>query len=183
MIEQGKFAGVFAYDISYYSAQARIDQFAAGMLAYRIQAKNGTLFSNPIHIVFSVALLTALFFFSSSYNWADDSMLAGAVKTYYLSIEGALCAYLMLAVLQANIRIPFERFLSRLGVASYSVYLWHQAIVATYLKEFPRIFGNGVIDAIAEIALVLFPVVMLVSYASFKWLEEPMLEFRKNYRS
>lgn len=173
----------FTYDISYYSIIGRIDQFILGMLIAKRDHEHKLVLANPIHFASSIFFLLCLFIFSEHHNWWAKGLSEVIIESIYLTIEGLVCGYFMISFIQMRQHLPGERLLAFLGASSYSIYLWHLLIIATYFKFFPYgLFGASQAAVFVNIFLVILPIVYIISLLSFMWLEIPILSFRRKYK-
>lgn len=71
------------------------------------------------------------------------------------------------------------RRLAWVGVVSYGVYLWHQAVIRETIKH--TNFSSDLFGYVQLMAIVL-PVSILIGWISFKFLERPMLSLARRSR-
>jgi exopolysaccharide production protein ExoZ len=72
---------------------------------------------------------------------------------------------------------PFPRWLSRLGDASYSMYLSHVLVLSAIGRSWQRFEREGPLDNALLLVLCLLAVVG-VGLASHRWIEQPLLRWR-----
>ena len=81
------------------------------------------------------------------------------------------------AYIQSSVRIPVSSSLAALGRWSYSIYLWHIAVILLLQKLHlgnlnPYLFG-----------CIVLPVTVVIAAASYHIIERPFLEWRVTYTS
>ncbi|MER7560527.1 acyltransferase family protein [Nocardioides sp. NPDC126508] len=149
---------------SYFSTFARAHELAVGALLACLLARRGPL-DRRVAAVLGVLGAGALVF-------------AAVTFSEHLRFPGALALVPVIgtaALLAAGPETPTGRLLSvaplrYLGDLSYSLYLWHWPVLVLTPKVLP---GGGWQVALAEIALVL-----LLSMASYHWIEQPFQQRR-----
>ena len=76
-----------------------------------------------------------------------------------------------------------DNFLSRMGLISYSTYLLHlmilSAISRSGLTEFIK--HKGIYYSLFQVFVIEIPIILIVSYFSFVYIEKPFLDLRKKY--
>ena len=139
----------------FYYLPARFFEFAAGgivALAYD-QSQD-----KPFHPAFSYvcyALLLVLLI-------AGDKLMPASIR---LVLVVALTVVLLMSAEALDNGFTSNKVLAKVGVASYSIYVWHQVLIAFYRY----IFGN---HFTAWSYLLLFVAVGLVSWGSYRLIEQ-----------
>lgn len=75
--------------------------------------------------------------------------------------------------------------LSLLGITSYSFYLFHQPIIGLNGKIFGRFFPEAIIHPLVKYSacLVWYPIILLLSYILYRWVEQPSTRLGKQFWS
>jgi peptidoglycan/LPS O-acetylase OafA/YrhL len=160
----------------------RLDQFAIGMVVATLVKSRAVLSVKPRGFStdwFALGLLWAcaiLFKSLTAGKWMDPAFAVGNTVT------GAVCGLLIYMVVSQSTSL--NRALSSkvgifLGDISYSLYLWHVIVV----------WGLETINARQHLAMsqwsivaTSIPLILLVSYSSWRWIEKPGMAFRLSRR-
>lgn len=169
----------------------RIDQFFLGMLSawltHRLYARLTVpaiaRWSNGLTLSGGILLLFWMYVLAWNYEgyWA-----ARAGLVFYWNSLAALCISIFLAGLALNgtlARILFANRLMRVfGEISYSMYLWHFAVLVAlvHLGAFTRFGGEALF---LWVCLISLPVMLLVSALSWWIAERPFLRYRERRSS
>lgn len=73
------------------------------------------------------------------------------------------------------VRVLDWRPLAVVGVASYSLYVWHAQIIENALQH--GLLPHGTV----QLTLLAAPLCILVALASYRWLEAPFLRLRRRW--
>lgn len=175
-------------DVAYWTILGRMDQFLVGMIAALIylrielrlhKIKRGT------SILFLVLSIFILLLSISIYNQAGGWLEIHPFKIYWTTIEGVMWAVFIVAYIQSSNLIP--SFLSRifvsLGTISYSLYLTHFVVLVTLIKNdyLFKFLNDAVSNSFFNVFLVLLPVTVGLSYATFYLIEKPFMDLRVKY--
>ena len=171
-------------EISYWSIIGRIDQFLIGMLAgiyYRAKFKESIRFDS-LAIVGSIIVLGFLFVF----NQFGGGGLNNHVWIYWTTIEAGVWAIFLLGYLSITRHYPtiINNGLIAIGTISYSIYLTHFIVLDFFMKnDIDRIISiqNPLGTAVANIFLIIMPVIIIFSILTYLFIERPFLIRRKDY--
>lgn len=139
----------------FYYLPARFFEFAAGGIVALVYDPSQ---DKPFHPAFSYvcyALLLVLLI-------AGGKLIPDSVR---LVLVVALTVVLLMSAKSLDNSVTSNRALAKVGVASYSIYVWHQVLIAFYRY----IFGN---HFTAWSYLLLFVAVVLVSWGSYRLIEQ-----------
>jgi peptidoglycan/LPS O-acetylase OafA/YrhL len=170
-------------DAAYWTILGRLDQFCIGMLAAKLYLRRAKVFSFCIALPLSiVAVYVWIYIFEDVtgggyYGVGSENRIAWIVSP---SIDAIVWSALVLAYLSAPWNFPkwTDSALAFLGSISFSMYAWHYPILRLvdrhpHFAPFNSWFQN--------FALVLLPVVILVSTLSYFVIERPFLGMRVRY--
>jgi peptidoglycan/LPS O-acetylase OafA/YrhL len=97
-------------------------------------------------------------------------------ETFRYSIQGLALIPIFIAAIRLPQWLPFRLLNARpmvfLGVLSYSFYLLHLVVIYAIFQSFPK--GNLVLEA-----LLAFVISLLLSWASYRFVEKPAARLRK----
>jgi peptidoglycan/LPS O-acetylase OafA/YrhL len=178
--------GALIRDLSYWTIIGRMDQFLIGMLSailYLRHFRQGRLFD----LVFVAALagvLVILYFFNRAGGWPENS----AWKIVWPTIEAMIWAPFILGYLSIARRVPagISRLFSSLGVISYSIYLIHFLLVDLCIRQewALTIFeSRPVLNAFLTTAVIILPLVLIISSLTYYAIERPFLALRVKYKT
>jgi peptidoglycan/LPS O-acetylase OafA/YrhL len=183
--------------IAYETIFGRLDQFIIGMLLAHQWLKRN---HHPTHppaepipgisplwlLLAGVAVLLGLHAFSLKVGFSE---LASPFWIVWPGLEAALWAAFVWAYLLARwpgplaLRQPIDRALAALGAISFSIYVFHNLVIAAYNARLPPLatgLGPG-FDAVATAALVILPAVLAISVITYHLIERPFLAMRSRY--
>jgi len=162
------------YDLSYFSLFGCLDVFLIGHLsgwAYR----RGYLHLEGPQWAFGAALAIGILI------WTGDRMHLfdhdSGLWIIWPEVLAMAFAVVVPAYIQCRTRIPFSSGLAALGRWSYSIYLWHIAVILILQRLHfdnlnPYLFG-----------CVVLSVTVVIAAASYHIIERPFLEWRVTYTS
>lgn len=170
--------------VSYTTLLGRIDQFLFGILFFEFRS-----FVQKKHLLFVLSFL----FFALYYTWFDS--LGGyynnggypskhSIWIYTLTIEGAFYA-LFVAWYDTSFQHSqgtISLWIAKIGVFSYSIYLWHQFLdfeIAKFVHS--RIMDLSTIYLRLLWGSLCFFLMIPIGYLSHRWIESPFFAFRKRY--
>ena len=167
---------------SYWTLIGRIDQFALGMIAARLYVQWGEsralAWSFPGAVFFA---LVAVGMFNQLGGWPVNAPW----RVMWSTIEGLAWAWVVLSYLSLvrGRGGPVSTAAAALGTVSYSIYLWHFAIVSTLIKQkwFVATGSGPIVDAWVTTAVIAVPAVLLVATLSYHTVEAPFLGLRRRY--
>ena len=189
--------------IAYETIFGRLDQFLVGMLVGRLwlakevasasggQARVAHL--SPLWLLGAAAsLVMGLHLFSLNVGFSE---MASTFWIIWPPIEAALWAAFLWTYLSAKWPGPLawrhkvDQSLAALGAMSFSTYVMHNLVIGAYNGRLPLIpldilsfAGAGpVTQAILTGALVVLPLVLLVSVLTYRLIERPFLSLRAGY--
>lgn len=178
----GVLLGANARDMSYFHLLGRIDQFVAGMMAAIVlRRREGA----PVPVVAAVgaglAAVAAIYGFHRLGGWPVE----GSWKILWPLVEGAAWAAVIATYVGALDPWPraVSRALAAIGQISYSVYLFHFAIVLIVVERglawTP--FGRAGRDALLTTWGLIIPVTAALAALSYHTVELPFLALRRSY--
>lgn len=167
----------FAYTNLYHTIIGRLDQFLVGMiLGILYLQRNKIYFKNPLWLVSFFLLYTYLLKFS------EVNMFKGVLG---FTLEGIAWCVIILAYLDMKMKIPslIEKSLTKLGELSFSLYLLHLLVFASFKNQFGIInFAESIkYNAVFNTILIGLPITILFSLLTYTFIEKPFMEFRKPY--
>lgn len=139
----------------FYYLSARFFEFAAGGIVALVYTPSKDKLFRPTFSFICYALLLALLIVSSK-------LLPDSIR---LVLVVALTVVLLMSAESLDNGVTSNRALAKVGVASYSIYVWHQVLIAFYRY----IFGN---HFTVWSYLLLFVAVGLVSWGSYRLIEQ-----------
>jgi len=170
--------------LAYWTIIGRIDQFALGMLVYQFRS----------HLVRRHAVLLLVIAAFMVFYWIFD-LRGGFLQSpaypspsrlwiFLPTIEGVAYA-VAIAWYEGSFSHPItgvSKFVGRIGEYSYSIYLLQFFVVfrgAQFVHERVMDISNFYVACVW--AVVLFVLMMLPGYASYRFIEAPFLRLRKRY--
>ena len=112
------------------------------------------------------------------------SFKAQTAWVFLPTLEGIFCGGLILAYEQVPLQFPafVGRALSSIGNCSYSIYLLHPFVVVLAARAAHQFIYSGDSYYIeTALGFMAFIAMWPISWASFRLIEEPFLQFRKRY--
>ncbi|MBU3732352.1 MAG: acyltransferase [Beijerinckiaceae bacterium] len=169
--------------LAYWTIIGRIDQFTLGILAYRYRA----LLSRG-----SLTLIAGLMF-GAFYWWFDwrggfynlPSYPSPSRLWVVLPMIEGLAYGILIAWYDARLidgRSVVSRFFGQLGAYSYSIYLLHFFVVfhaAQFIDQSVMRLSNFYVAC--AWSLIVFCLMIVPGYLSFRFIESPFLKLRKRY--
>ncbi len=170
--------------ISYWSILGRLDQFLLGMLAgvfYRRRYHPGRR-ADALGLVAAAAVLLALWLFNQSGGGAQNN----EIWIVWPTLEGSLWALFLLGYLSLSrhFNASVGRLLVVVGTVSYSIYLSHYVVLYGFMQQgWDRTISlaSPMATALVNVAILVMPVVLLVSAATYLAIERPFLRRRRAY--
>ncbi|MFD0676200.1 MULTISPECIES: acyltransferase family protein [unclassified Paenibacillus] len=170
-------------DLSYWTIIGRFDQFLIGMISAVLFIKS----NNKKKLWFYLLMLSifilgiTIWVFNNLGGWPVESDW----KIIWPTIEGLVWALFLVAynkVFLVNSN-AIQKFLSKIGDVSYSMYLLHVSILTICLKHqvFFHTWMNATKSAMLNSLLIVIPASILISFLTFNIIEKPFLELRKKY--
>ncbi len=167
--------GDWIYYNLYHSIIGRLDQFIIGMIFAVIHKSH---FMEKVRgkntVALGLLLVSLLTLISSFGNKGPMSFTIEAICW-----GGVILAYLSMNLFHSNL---LDKFLSKCGELSFSVYLLHLPIVSMLNQKFGLVQPTTLVDYIIAF-LWKIPVVMLISYLTFTVIEKPFMSLRVKYTS
>jgi peptidoglycan/LPS O-acetylase OafA/YrhL len=176
-----------AHHLAFFSIFGNLEIFLAGMLAGSFFGSLGTksawwhrAWVLPIAFVALNATIFAMFlnraFFHVDYHGVTtDGISRSSFWIFWPTMQAVLWAGFVLIYLRSELPIPFSRALATLGKYSYSMYVWHIAVLYALQSRFPFLspytFG----------LLVVLPATIALAAVSYHLIERPFLELRVRY--
>ena len=167
---------------AYFSIIGHLNEFLMGMLSYR--------YRNYIKKYKKELLFTSLFFLIFYYNFEKnggfyDSRKHSAIWIILPSVQGFFYAFLICFYDNNNfnfLKTKKSFFLAKIGLFSYSIYLWH----FIFVFEMPKLIDNYIVKLdnlylTLIVSLPCFIIITLLSAISYHILEKPWLKLRKKY--
>ncbi|XAZ20415.1 acyltransferase (plasmid) [Sinorhizobium sp. B11] len=174
--------GASARDISYFTIIGRIDQFLIGMIVASLYREGRLTLKHPrLCLAGSIVLvLLSLFALNRMGGWIQDAEWKGIWHTYEAIIFSALIITYLFSHSALNPR--YKSLMARIGLVSYSMYLLHMPVLLLLQRKhwYAKVTGNLYWDALIT-ACYLFPVVFLLSSATYELIEKPFMSFRTRY--
>ena len=167
---------------AYFSIIGHLNEFLMGMLSYR--------YRNYIKKYKKELLYTSLFFLIFYYNFEKnggfyDSKKHSAIWIILPSVQGFFYAFLICFYDNNNfsfLKTKKSFFLAKIGLFSYSIYLWH----FIFVFEMPKFIDNYIIKLdnlylTLIFSLPCFILITLLGALSYYIFEKPWLKLRKRY--
>jgi peptidoglycan/LPS O-acetylase OafA/YrhL len=166
-----------------FSMPGRLDMFAYGMVCACLFKKDRTGQKRSRILAESAFWLGVFCFMLTAQVWGLRGDMVGKGDYFYVifPVFPAAGAALMIAAvmwksrsaqwLLANPPMVF------MGTISYSLYLWHTVFLDIMLKS-GFVSAHAGISRYMHTALIILPVIFLVSYACYWWIERPFLKIR-----
>jgi peptidoglycan/LPS O-acetylase OafA/YrhL len=169
-------------ETAYWTIVGRIDDFVIGMAAAVIAMKRPKLLSSiPALVITSLCVYGWVVWFSrATGGFYGPNSHENALWAIYPTIEATVFALFVVSYLNQRwngLRVVDKAF-SYLGEVSYSMYIWHLPLLLMFNKHseflpFSHWFTN--------FAIVVFPVIVVVSSLSYYMIERPFFIMRKVY--
>lgn len=162
-------------EFAYYTLGGRIDQFALGLLAWRIC--RGRTVSARVMAPAAVAFL--LFYGRFDLIGGLHGTLTSPLWISMPTIE-ALFYALLIAWYDAG-RWSLPRPFAFVGKLSFSIYVWHQAPATFEAKLLSRVFDLSAFLPALIASTLSFVAFLPIAWLSWKFLERPALSWRRPY--
>lgn len=177
--------------MAYWTLFGRIDQFLLGMIGARLIDHPALAGRRAAVLMFVagasvvVGAVHALNLQGGFYGTPGTYPSPAAYWIVLPTLEGLGYALLLLGYLGLPLRWPgwLDRALARMGEASYSIYWSHMLIIEVAFGAMAAAGwgGGGLGPALAWGVLVVFPLCVLFSLASYTLIERPFLALRRPY--
>lgn len=167
---------------AYFSIIGHLNEFLLGMLSYR--------YKNYIKNRKKELLLASIFFLVFYYSFEKNGGFYNsggntAIWIILPSIQGFFYSFLISFYDNNNFKFLKTKksfFLAKIGLFSYSIYLWH----FIFVFEMPKIINNHIInlDNLYLVLIFSLPCFILISFLSgisYYIVEKPWLRLRKKY--
>lgn len=169
------------YDM-YHTILGRFDQFLIGMILgwFYLKYKNNTNYTKYSLLIclFSLVLITLLMY-------ANKNPLKIYSSIYYFSLEAI--AWSMFIFGYITVKCPknivfnkIDKWLSLLGMFTFSIYLFHLPIGIIVTNIFELADANTLTESILNTTIRL-PFILFFSLLSYYAIEKPFMSFRKKY--
>lgn len=175
----------------------RIDQFLIGVFCadiYFNRLKNKNLNKNILWIILIGNLFLLLYllkFLSSTGGYLslrEPGYLLISFRTLIALIWGVIIVTFL--TIESRLKKIFvNKFTKFIGMCSYSNYIWHYLIIMYFKKNkvFIHYFKNLFVDNInleflMYTTIIILPVVLVVSYISYIYIERPFLLIKKTIK-
>lgn len=176
------FNGADFRDLSYFTLAGRIDQFLLGMVA-------GFYFRRLSPRLLRLCFVPALCLVLGSLFWLNRRgggwIASSAFKLYWSTWEGVIWAGFTMCYLALAPLVPrwLSRALVRVGVTSYSIYLWHFALITFFTRQnlTLALAQNPERNAVLNTLLLILPAVLALSALSYHVIERPFMRLRVRY--
>ena len=174
--------GASPRDISYFTIVGRIDQFLIGMIVASFYKDGNLSLRYPRWCLVGSVLLVVLSLFALNRmgGWVQNAYWKGIWPTYEALIFSTLIITYLFSHRSLNSR--YKALTARIGVVSYSIYLLHMPVLLMVQNKhwYAKVTGNLYWDALISGAYI-FPVVFILSSATYELIEKPFMGFRTRY--
>jgi peptidoglycan/LPS O-acetylase OafA/YrhL len=158
----------------------RLDAFVLGMCAGRFAART-PLGARPAAVAFyaglaAVACTPLLFFDLPTGNHYYS--VKGFLRPLWIQLGIVLMLLGMTGERHAGVAIFGNRVAVGLGLISYSIYLFHVPVLELFIRERSHLGLASLPLGLPLIVGGALPLVLFISYCSFKWIEQPFQRHR-----
>ena len=154
--------------INFFLTPTRVWEILAGSITAFIIKKNGIKNNYFLSAIGLIAIIFSIFTFNRLTPFPGVYTILPVIGTVFIILYTAFNS--SIAKLLSN------KFLVRLGLISYSAYLWHQPIFA-----FTRI--RLLEKPTTSLMIILVIISLILSYISWRWIEKPFRANKKICRS
>jgi peptidoglycan/LPS O-acetylase OafA/YrhL len=173
----------------YTQVLGRLDQFVLGMLAGHAYALGRTCPERRgAFRRFLLPALVGLLFGAYAFNQRGGWPVFAWWKIATPSIEGVLWTALILGYIswtdrQSDGPGTLARSFAAIGATSYSIYLWHFALIQTQRTRgwLPHWIHQPELNAVLVVTLTTLPATLLFAALSYQVIEKPFLALRRRY--
>lgn len=169
--------------IAYETILGRLDQFLIGMLLARCYGRLPRLAGNPLHLLASFALVLASLLYMGRNGGQDNPPALHWV--IWTTWEGAMWGWFALAYINCRLVIPkrLSQGLAALGSISFSIYVNHIFVTNVVGRFTARLVlsADPLWNAYLLGGLITVPVVLAISYLTYRVIELPFLNLRSPY--
>lgn len=171
------FNGEHVYYRLYHSIIGRLDQLLIGMIAGHFYLKGYFKGEKLVPTLMIVASIVGI----SVFMYVHYKMIKQFIPLSF-TIEAILWSLMIYGYITLGVRINhrFDALLAYLGGLSFSMYLFHLAVIkALRMTVLPT--ASSHIETVVIIAFAIIPATILVSALSYKYIEKPFLQLRVKY--
>ncbi len=170
---------------SYWKIIGHIDEFLLGMLSYKY--RNFIKDKKKLVLTVFVSFMIFYFYFESKGGFFGyDSYPSTSIIWVLLPAIQGLSYALLISYYDNNhfdfLTSKFSIFISKIGLFSYSIYLWHYLYVFDLAKIINKhlIYLDNIYIGIL-LAIPCFLITTLIGWFSYYTIEKPFLKLRKKY--
>lgn len=170
---------------SYFKIIGHIDEFLLGFLSYKFRLLIKKRIKTVSFIFFSFLIFFYYFEYIGGFYQIDKYPSNNIIWVFLPFIQGF--AYSIIISYYDNnsfkfLKSKFSIILSKIGLWSYSIYLWHFLIIfsmSEFIDKYLIKIQNLYIGIV--IASVSFLFFIFIGYLSFNFIEKPFFKFKKVY--
>ena len=175
------------HHLAFFSIFGNLEVFLAGMLAgdfYRTLSEKWTWWHRswvlPTYFIGINAVIYVLFkhrpfFHVDFYGVSSNGVSHSAYWILWPTIQAVMWAGFVVVYLKSELTIPFSKFIATIGKYSYSIYIWHIFVLYGLISHFSWV------PSYAFGFVMVLPISILLSVASYHLIERPFLEMRVKY--
>ncbi len=160
---------------NFYMIFSRAWEFLIGILIAYNEKKLKNVFTNSA--INNLIIFLSLFIILSSFFYFNGGIGGGTSHPSFFTLPIILATGAVIILFDDKFKYQFllnNKFAVFFGKISYSLYLWHFPVFSFY-----RISKNNFDDNISDIGFPLILIVILISYFSFHFIEQPLRDKNK----